>query len=150
MCRQNTESDKTEVKHMDTEAESQDCPQSEYTTPLLWHKWPNKSICKMPQDYHQTQIIKYRDNEHIRPPLGSTVLRTLKIHQTDCEVDTGAGCNILPAHKAKELFGKEWLENLNPPKVQIEAYGGQSVSQPRIMYPSIYILKVKHFQLCLK
>ena len=34
MCRQNTKSDKTEVKHIDTEEESQDCPQSEYTTPF--------------------------------------------------------------------------------------------------------------------
>ena len=34
MCRQNTEGDKTEVKHMDREEKSQDCPQSEYTTPF--------------------------------------------------------------------------------------------------------------------
>ena len=34
MCRQNTESDKTEVKQIDMEEESQDCPQSDYTTPF--------------------------------------------------------------------------------------------------------------------
>ena len=60
-------------------------------------------------------------------PSGWHSLRDSKIHLTKCKVNTGAGCNILPVHRVKELFGKEWLETLNPPKVQIEAYGGQSV-----------------------
>ena len=51
----------------------------------------------------------------------------LPILQTDCEVDSGAGCNILPTHKAQQLFGQEWLKTLSPPRVQIEAYGGQSI-----------------------
>ena len=46
------------------------------------------------------------EDEHIRP-LSVAQSRNSKIYQTDCEVDTGAGCNILPVHKAKELFGKE-------------------------------------------
>ena len=66
LCKQNTESDKTEVKH----------------------------------------YMKNRDNEHIRP-LWIAQSENSQIHQTDCKVDTGAGCNILPVHRAKELFGKE-------------------------------------------
>ena len=50
--------------------------------------------------------MKKRDNEHIRP-LWVAQSENSKIHQTDCEVNTGAGCNILPVHRAKELFGKE-------------------------------------------
>ena len=56
MYRQNTESDKTEVKHIDIEEESEDCPQSEYTTPFYTTNQPSKSISKMPQNYHQTPL----------------------------------------------------------------------------------------------
>ena len=50
--------------------------------------------------------MKHRDNEHIRP-LWVAQSEDSKIYQTDCEVNTGAGCNILPVHKAKGLFGQE-------------------------------------------
>ena len=46
MCRQNTESDKTEVKHMDTEEEFQDCSQSEYTTSFLATNDQAKALVK--------------------------------------------------------------------------------------------------------
>ena len=67
-----------------------------------------------------------RDTEHIRPlwvaqSWGSQVL------QTDCEVNTGTGYNILPTHKAQQLFGHKGLKPFSPPRVKIEAYGGQSV-----------------------
>ena len=106
MCRQNTENDKTEVKHIDTEEESQDCPQSEYTTPFYTTNDQAKASVKCLKTTTKLQYMKNRDNEHIRP-LWVAQSENSKIHQTDCEVDTGAGCNILPVHKAKELFGKE-------------------------------------------
>ena len=58
--------------------------------------------------------------------MGSAVAGS-QILQTDCEVNTEVGCNILPAHKAQQLFGQEWLDQLDQPQVHIEAYGGQSV-----------------------
>ena len=70
--------------------------------------------------------FKTETTEHIRP-LWVAQSRGSQVLQTDCEVDTGAGCNILPAHKAQQLFGHEWLGQLDRPKVHIEAYGGQSV-----------------------
>ena len=73
-----------------------------------------------------THYLHNKDTEHIRP-LWVAQSQGSQILQTDCEVNTGAGCNILPTHKAQQLFGQEWLENLNPPRVQIKAYRGQSV-----------------------
>ena len=44
------------------------------------------------------------------------------------EIDTGAGCNVMPLYKVKELFGQEWLvQRLSPPTVKIKAYGDQEV-----------------------
>ena len=50
--------------------------------------------------------MKHRDNEHIRS-LWVAQSEDSKIHLTNFEVGTGAGCNILPVHRVKELFGKE-------------------------------------------
>ena len=106
MCRQNSESDKTEVKHIGTEEESQDCPQSEYTTPFYDTNDQTTASVKCLKTTTKLHYMKNKDNEHIRP-LWVAQSRDSRIHQTDCEVDTGAGCNILPVHKAKEVFGQE-------------------------------------------
>ena len=75
----------------------------------------------------QLESTKFKtDTEHIRP-LWVAQSRGSQVFQTECEVDTGAGYNILPTHKAQQLFGQEWLGQLDKPKVHIEAYGGQSV-----------------------
>ena len=101
MCRQGLENDKTDVKHIDTEEE--DCSQSEYTT--LTNDQAKASV-KSLKTTTKVHHMKHNDNENIRP-LWVAQSKDSKIHQTDCEVDTGAGCNILPVHKAKELFGQE-------------------------------------------
>ena len=105
MCRQNTECDKIEVKHIDTEVESQDCNQNEYTTPFYLTNDQVKASVKCLKTSTKVHYMKGNDNEHIRP-LWVAQSKNSKIHQTDCEVDTGTGCNIFPVHKAKELFGK--------------------------------------------
>ena len=46
------------------------------------------------------------DTERISP-LWVGQSQEAQVYQTDCEVDTGAGCNFLPAHKAQQLFGQE-------------------------------------------
>ena len=44
------------------------------------------------------------------------------------EIDTGAGCNVMPLYKVQELFGQEWLvQRLPPATVRIKAYGDQEV-----------------------
>ena len=34
-------------------------------------------------------------------------LKALKKHQVDIEIDTEAGCNVMPLYKVHELFGQE-------------------------------------------
>ena len=81
MCRQTTESDKTDVKHIDTEAESEDCPQSEYTTSFYTTNDQAKASVKCLKTTTKLHYMKNRDNEHIRP-LWVAQSENSKIHQT--------------------------------------------------------------------
>ena len=107
ICRRNPNNHyKTDVNHINTEEWSSDDAQSEYTTPYYITndptKTPIKSLKMMAKIYH----IHNTDTEHIRP-LWVTKSQGFQIYQTDCEVDTGAVCNILPTHKACQLFSQE-------------------------------------------
>ena len=106
MCRQKTESDKTEVKHIDMGEKLQDCNQSEYTTPYYLTNDQAKATVKYLKTTAKLHYVKNNDTEHIRP-LWVAQYKNSKIHQTDCEVYTGAGCNILLVHKAKKLFSQQ-------------------------------------------
>ena len=105
MDRQNTGSDKTEVKRIDMEEESQDSSQNEYTDHFYVTDDQDqvKASVKYLKTTSKVHYMKHSDNKHIRP-LWVAKSRNSKIHQTNCEVDTGAGCNILPVHKVKELL----------------------------------------------
>ena len=109
MCRQNPDnqySDKTEVKHIDTEEQSPDYTQSEYTTPYYLTNDQVKASVKCLKTTAKVHYMHNRDTEHIRP-LWVAQSQGSQVSQTDCEVDTGAGCNILPTHRAQQLFGQE-------------------------------------------
>ena len=59
----------------------------------------------------QTETIEVcqlgeRNTEHIRPAWISKS-KNSPIEQIDCEVDTGAGCNVIGYNQAKELYGQE-------------------------------------------
>ena len=58
---------------------------------------------------------------------GYHILQTPTLPKLRCEVDMGAGCNIMPLHKAQQHFSKELLGTLDLPRVSIEAYGGQPI-----------------------
>ena len=120
------QSDKTAVKHIDTEEQPPDYFQSEYTTPYFITNEQAKAPIKCLKTTAKVHHIQDRDTEHIRP-LWVAQSKGAPVLQTNCEVDTGAGCNILPAHKAQQLFGHECLGHLDKSRVHIEAYGGQSV-----------------------
>ena len=80
---------------------------SKVSTPPLLHtneqvKAPIKCLKTTTRVHH----IQGKDTEHIRP-LWVAQSQGFQILQTDCKVDTGAGCNILPVHKAQQLFGQE-------------------------------------------
>ena len=100
------QSDKTAVKHIDTEEQPPDYFQSEYTTPYFITNEQAKAPIKCLKTTAKVHHIQDKDTEHIRP-LWVSQSRGAPVLQTNCEVDTGAGCNILPAHKAQQLFGQE-------------------------------------------
>ena len=105
MCRKNPDnqySDKTEVKHMDMEEQSPDYAQSEYYLTNDQAKASVKCLRTTAKIHHMCN----RDTEHIRP-LWVAQSQGSQGSQTDCKVDTGAGCNILPNHRAQQLFGQE-------------------------------------------
>ena len=108
MCKQNPEnqdSDKTEVKHIDTEEQSPDYAQSEYTIPCYLTNYQAKASVKCLKTTAKVHYMHNRDTEHIRS-LWAAQSQGSQVLQTDCEVDTGAGCNILTTHKAHQLSGQ--------------------------------------------
>ena len=99
-------SEKTAVKHIDSKEQPPDYFQSEYTTPYFITNEQAKAPIKCLKTTARVHHIQDRDTDHIRP-LWVAQSRGSQVFQTDCEVDTGAGCNILPVHKAQQLFGHE-------------------------------------------
>ena len=61
---------------------------------------------------------------HIRPLWLSQELKS-KVFCIECEVDTGADCNLLPLSKAKALFGNKL--KLGPPTVNLRGYNDNPV-----------------------
>ena len=53
-------------------------------------------------------------------PLWLSQESSSQIFQIDCEVDTGASCNILPLYKAKALFGEDL--KLGKPTANLKGY----------------------------
>ena len=108
MCRQNPDNqygDKTEVKHIDTEEQSPDYAQSEYITPYYLTNDQAKASVKCLKTTAKVHHMHNRDTEHIG--LQWVQSEGSQVSQTDCKVNTGAGCNILPTHRAQQLFGQE-------------------------------------------
>ena len=106
MCRQdpdNQYSDKTEIKHIDMEEQPPDYTQSEYTTPYYLTNDQAKASVKCLKTTARVHHMHNRETEHIRP----LWVAQSQVSQTDCEVNTGADCNILPTHRAQQLFSQE-------------------------------------------
>ena len=75
-------------------------------------------------DAVQVHSLNNTDTErHIRP-LWLTTETDPTIHKLDCEVDSGAGCNVMPLFIYKALFGEQ---KLSPATVIISGYGNQPV-----------------------
>lgn len=63
-----------------------------------------------------------RDRSHIRPAWYG--LFQNKVFAAECEVDTGADCNVMPVAQAREYFGNV---EMGPPNVSISAFGDRPV-----------------------
>ena len=93
MCKQNPknqDSEKTEVKHIDTEEQSLDYAQSEYITLYYLTNDQAKASVKCLNTTTKVHYMQNKDTEHIRP-LWVAQSQGSQILQTDCEIDTGAG-----------------------------------------------------------
>ena len=63
-------------------------------------------------------------SKHIKP-LWLSAGSEGPIHQVECEIDTGAGCNVMPLYMYKSLFGDK---ELMPTPVQILGYGESPIA----------------------
>ena len=75
------------------------------------------------QTFHVKSINK-TSSKHIKPLWLSTASGA-PIYQVECEIDTGAGCNVMPLYLHKSLFGDKIL---TPTSVQIFGYGESPVA----------------------
>ncbi|CAH3178310.1 unnamed protein product [Porites lobata] len=75
------------------------------------------------QTFH-VKSINETSSKHIKPLWLSTASGG-PIYQVECEIDTGAGCNVMPLYLHKSLFGDKIL---TPTSVQIFGYGESPVA----------------------
>ena len=61
---------------------------------------------QQPQDCTSLQTGASEQREHIQPAWIAQSQNSKKV-QLDIEIDTGAGCNVMPLKKVQELFGQE-------------------------------------------
>jgi len=76
------------------------------------------------QTYHVKSITD-TSSKHIKPLWLSTASEG-PIHQVECEIDTGAGCNVMPLYMYKSLFGDK---ELMPTSVQNFGYGESAIAK---------------------
>ena len=81
-----------------------------YDPPFFISKYeprlPQSTVKKLHTNSIEVCQIKSRNSEHIWPAWISKSMHS-KISKIDCEVDTGAGCNIIRQRQLKELQGQE-------------------------------------------
>ena len=75
------------------------------------------------QSFH-VKSINDTSSKHIKPLRLSTASGR-PIYQVECDIDTGAGCNVMPLYLHKSLFGDK---SLTPTSVQIFGYGESPVA----------------------
>ena len=100
-------------------------PYSGYYTPLE----PPQQYASQPAMFHHIQMyhvksINDTSSKHIKP-LWLSAASEGPIYQVECEIDTGAGCNVMPLYMYKSLFGDK---ELIPTPVQIFGYGESPIA----------------------
>ena len=101
----------------------------------LYTGWIRASLLQhtysSPQDSDSGKSQSPKSEPHIHPFwLGQ--VSSSQIFQIDCEVDTGASCNILPLYKAKALFGEDL--KLGNPTMNLKGYNDSPVKNPWILH----------------
>ena len=103
--------DYTSLQPVQSQETLQDYNQSletaQYSTPYFISKGElPQTTCNSLRTVQVSRLGANEQSEHIRPAW-ITQSQNSKKHQLDVEIDTGAGCNVMPLYKVQELFGQE-------------------------------------------
>ena len=80
---------------------------AQYSTPYFMSKEELPQMtCNSLKTVQVSRLGAKEQSEHI-PPAWIAQSQNSEKHQVDVEIDTGAGCNIMPLYKVQELFGQE-------------------------------------------
>ena len=87
--------------------QSQSIETMPYSTPyFISREELPQANCNSLQTVQVSRLGANEKSEHIRPAW-VTQSKNSKMHQIDVEIDTGAGCNVMPLYKVNKLFGQE-------------------------------------------
>ena len=78
---------------------------ADYST-LYFHSATEETNVHVLQIVSVAKLTNQEQGEHIRPLYYSNSLNSTP-HQITCEVDTGAGCNVMPLHVAQKLYNDQ-------------------------------------------
>ena len=76
-----------------------------YSTPYF-HSASGEANVHVLQTVPVAKLTNQEQGEHIRPLYYSKSLNSTP-HEISCEVDTGAGCNVIPLHIAQKLYSDQ-------------------------------------------
>ena len=86
---------------------SQKAETTQYSTLyLMSREEPPQAKCNSLKTVQVSRLGASEPSEHIRPAWIAQSQNS-KMHKVDIEIDTGAGCNMMPLYKVHELFGQE-------------------------------------------
>ena len=103
--------DYTSLQLMQSQEILQDYNQSletaQYFTPYFMSKGElPQTTCNSLKTVQVSRLGANEQSEHIQPAWIAQSQNSKK-HQLDVEIETGAGCNVMPLYKVQELFGQE-------------------------------------------
>ena len=98
-----------DYSHSQSQESPQDYNQSletaQYSTPYFMSKEELPQMkCNSLKTVQVSRLGANEQSEHIRPAWIAQSQNSKK-HQVAVEIDTGAGCNVMPLYKVQELFG---------------------------------------------
>ena len=86
---------------------SQNTETAQYSTPYFISREELPQVkCNSLKTVQVSRLGANKQREHIRPAWIAQSQNS-KMHKLDVEIDTGAGCNVMPLYKVHELFGQE-------------------------------------------
>ena len=103
--------DYTSLQPVQSQETLQDYNQSletaQYSTVYFMSKGElSQTTCNSLKTVQVSRLGANEQSQHIQPAW-ITQSQNSKKHQQDIEIDTGAGCNVMPLYKVQELFGQE-------------------------------------------